>query len=294
MEDRTEKMPEVRRGRKARKESTPEIESVDRLKESIEEIDRLCSDGRPYDEDMAVREMCFFYKQVAGNTLNMGKTALWIKGHSGHGRFLQILEREDMSIRYTQYAIRAFRKFSNTNMGSHLEMSKMRVLSVLDDDDIQALDEGEEVYGLTLDSIGNMTTRELRTALREARQKLTQKEETIESIIRQKNSKIDELEIKLSGQEPPTKAQLAEARLRKEIDPVFFQKFLAATHQIRECTRLIEEAQKIEGITFDVLDAWTRLNNEYLANFTNVFEEFNDVYENIHVDRSRDREEDGV
>lgn len=58
------------------------------------------------------------------------------------------------------------RKFSNTPTLAVLDTSKIKALTVLEDKDIEELDKGGEVFGMKLDDIGRMSTRELREKLR--------------------------------------------------------------------------------------------------------------------------------
>jgi hypothetical protein len=156
----------------------------------------------------------------------------------------------------------AARKFSDRKSISDLGSTKMIVLSVLDEDQIEKLDQGGTVAGMTLDDIDRMTNRELRENLRKDREQVKKEKEgrkkdrtTFEQSMLQKDAKINELDMRLSGQEPPTKEQIAHTALVK-MTPEYSIAIARVNGAIREAHALVAEAEKIEGIDAQRLSEW--------------------------------------
>jgi hypothetical protein len=113
-----------------------EMVAVVKLKEEIQETDRLYLDGKPYDLDRIDNEVSFFQAQAGESLLEIGKRFILVKLHEDHGKFLAFLEKHDMGIRSAEYAMVAARKFANSQSIANLGTTKMIALSVLDDDDV--------------------------------------------------------------------------------------------------------------------------------------------------------------
>lgn len=199
---------------------SPETLAVERMTEDIITADNQYGDGMVYDIDRIENEIRFWQNQTGAAFVEMGKRFIRIKAHEGHGKFLKSLDRLGMTVRPAQYMMLAARKFSNTNLNSQLEPTKLRILSILDEDDIKTLELGGSVKGMTLDDIDRMSTRELRKNFREEKEKLKKEKEArkkertaFEQSMLQKDAKINELDMRLSGQEPPTKEQIAKTAL---------------------------------------------------------------------------------
>jgi hypothetical protein len=84
--------------------------------------------------------------------------------------------------------------------------TKLLELVVLDDGEIEALENGDSVRGITLDKIETMSVSELKKALREARKE----SEAVESIIRKKDDKLNELDRELEKQRLTPKTEISE------------------------------------------------------------------------------------
>jgi hypothetical protein len=156
----------------------------------------------------------------------------------------------------------AARKFSNSQSIATLGNTKMMALSILDEEQIDALDTGGDVNGLTLDDIDRMSTREVREKLRAEREKVKKEKdqrkkdrEAQEAAIAQKEQKINELDQQLRYQQPPAKEQLALAELQKLNEPYTF--VLARINAgIREAYNLVREAEKIKGVNLQQISEW--------------------------------------
>lgn len=131
----------------------------------------------------------------------LGKTLIVLKEHTEHGRFREIVEAE-FGIKGSETArlIRATQRFATPQMQKAqpkligLGKSKLLELLVEDDETLVELAEGGDINGNTLDDVDRMTIKELRLALREAREDSKAKDK----VMSEKNAKIDELAEKLA------------------------------------------------------------------------------------------------
>ena len=270
----------AKRGRKPRGgENSREIVAVDKLQADIETVERLYSDGMPYELDRIENEIRFYQEQAGTSLLEMGKRFIRIKAHEDHGRFMRAVENVGMSERAVRYAMAAARKFSNRQSIADLGNTKMMALSVLDDEDIQTLEKGGDVNGVTLDAIDRMTSRELRDALRGERDKRKKEKNTQEDAIAKKEEKINELEQKLRYQDPPTQEQLAAVALEPLKKKLFEQVLLVQFH-LDEAVKAVVAAQKVEGATFPQLQEWAKAHYEQLAPIGELFEELDQALNN--------------
>lgn len=157
-------------------------------------------DGLAYERARIVNEARFYMAQSAEAMLEAGKRLVILKEHEPHGDFVGILESQlGIEVRIAQKMMQAALKFlsprleSKAKSISHLGKTKLYDLMLLDDEQIESLAEGGTVAGVKLDDIDRMSSRELRKALREAKDDNSAKGQ----VIADKSSKIDELSTKL-------------------------------------------------------------------------------------------------
>lgn len=153
-------------------------------------------DGLPYERMRIVHEARFYMAQSAEAMLEAGKRLVILKEHEPHGDFAEILENQlGIEVRIAQKMMQASMKFLSPRLESKaksislLGKTKMYDLMLLDDEVIENLADGGSVAGMSLDDIDRMTSRELRKALRDAREDNSAKSQ----VIADKSSKIDEL-----------------------------------------------------------------------------------------------------
>ena len=161
------KEAETKRGRKAKNsENSKEIIAMDKFQADIETAERLYSDGLPYEIDRIENEIKFYQDQAGQSLIEMGKRLIRIKAHEDHGRFMRAIKNVGMADRSVNYAMAAARMFSNSPTLANLGQSKVKALTVLDEESIKILEDGGEAKGITLDAIDKMSVRELRETLR--------------------------------------------------------------------------------------------------------------------------------
>ncbi|NCG55221.1 DUF3102 domain-containing protein [Serratia fonticola] len=196
-------------------------------------------EGLSYDRERVVHETKFYMAQSAEAMLEAGKRLVILKENEPHGDYLDIIqERLGMEPRIAQKMAQAALKYlspalvNNAKSLSHLGKTKLYELMLEDDDDLAALAEGGTIAGLDLDDIDRMTSRELKAALRDAREDADAKQR----VLSDKNSKIDDLTTKLQKQskiKPPAPDVEAE-KLRKEVSAIAFEAEAVLSGKLRE------------------------------------------------------------
>ncbi|WP_076592001.1 hypothetical protein [Herminiimonas arsenitoxidans] len=152
----------------------------------------------PYDRDRIVQEAKFYLVHSTEAMLEAGKRFLLLKENENHGAFLEVVQDQlGMDVRLVQKMMQAAAKYlsnpaiaSNAKALSYLGKTKLYELMVMDDETIAEIAAGGTINGLNLDAIDQMTTRELKEALREA----NATQEATERVLAGKNKKIDQVE----------------------------------------------------------------------------------------------------
>ncbi|EIX1902636.1 DUF3102 domain-containing protein [Escherichia coli] len=164
------------------------------------EIMQQFGDGLPYERDRVVHEARFYMAQSAEAMLEAGKRLIILKENEPHGEFIKILESElGLAYRTSVRMMQASTKYlspalkPNVPTLAHLGKAKLFELMTEDDEDLAELADGGTVAGLTLDDVDRMSVRELRQALREARETNAAQQR----VLADKNEKIDSLSTRL-------------------------------------------------------------------------------------------------
>ncbi|HIE4342217.1 hypothetical protein I5U90_07955 [Stenotrophomonas maltophilia] len=117
------------------------------------------------------------------DVLEMGRGLLLIKEQTAHGEFQQQAQARGIHPRMAQKFMTVALKFSKSDSKSLLAaagtQTKVLELAVLDDEELEALDSGESVAGITLDDVERMSASQLRQALRETRADADAKDQRI-------------------------------------------------------------------------------------------------------------------
>ncbi|CAH0062868.1 conserved protein of unknown function [Stenotrophomonas maltophilia] len=126
----------------------------------------------------------FYQGRTAEAALEIGKRLLLLKEITPHGQFKSELDHLGFSHRSAIRFMSATLKFSKAPTlalleKAHISQSNLLELMVLDDEELDALDSGESVNGITLDDVETMSTRQLRAALRETRANADAKDQRI-------------------------------------------------------------------------------------------------------------------
>ncbi|HEP0055707.1 TPA: DUF3102 domain-containing protein [Escherichia coli] len=164
------------------------------------EIMQQFGDGLPYERDRIVHEARFYMAQSAESMLEAGKRLITLKENEPHGDFVGIVEEQlGLHVRAAQRMMKASLKYLSPKLEpkattlSLLGKAKLFELVAEDDEDLAELADGGTVAGLTLDDVDRMSVRELRQALREARETNAAQQQVLAG----KDEKINELATKL-------------------------------------------------------------------------------------------------
>ncbi|HED2850977.1 TPA: DUF3102 domain-containing protein [Klebsiella oxytoca] len=196
-------------------------------------------DGLPYERDRIVHEARFYMAQSAEAMLEAGKRLVILKENEPHGDFsLIVTEQLGLAERTARLVMQAAVKYCSPQLEPKrqalavLGKTKLFELMTEDDEELAALAEGGTVAGMTLDEIDRMTSRELKAALRDAREDA----DAQRRLLSDKNDKIDDLNKKLQKQSriaPPAPDVEAE-KLRKEVTAIAFEAEAIITGKLRE------------------------------------------------------------
>jgi hypothetical protein len=277
-----------------------EIRAVEVMTADIKAAEEQFADGMPYELDRIENEIRFFQDKAGEALLEMGKRLIRVKAHEGHGKFLESLGRLGMAERSAQYAMVAARKFSNTPTLAYLESSKMKALTVLEEDEIDTLEKGGPIAGMTLDDIGRMSVRELRDNLRKEREKAKKEKEgrkkdreTQEAAFARKDQEICELEQQLRYQQPPTKEQRAVAGLFALAAP-YTLALAEVNAAVRKAFALVKEAEKTPGADVLMLNGWFNQFSPEMETFAELHKAWTDEVDEAHpIEAGKILEADG-
>ncbi len=202
--------------------------SQNALAQHSAEIMQQFGDGLPYERDRVVHEARFYMSQSAEAMLEAGKRLVILKENEPHGEFATIVEEQlGLHVRAAQRMMKASLKYlspkleSKTTTLSLLGKAKLFELVSEDDEDLAELAEGGTVAGLSLDDVDRMSCRELRAALREAREDA----DAQRRVLADKNDKIDNLSTQLAKKSriAPPPPDVEDEQLRKEVTAVAFE-----------------------------------------------------------------------
>lgn len=198
---------------------------------NVQEIDETYGDNLPYDAGRIVGEVKFYLHQGVMAMLQAGRRLIQLKEHESHGQFIQYVEENiGISIRVAQNMMRATRKFIDddgspkTKLVSHLDsVTKVYELAMMDDEDLEALEEGGTLAGKSLDDIQRMSPTELRKILRAEREERRQDAIAYSERIQKKEERITELEQANRKLLYPHSWEPEAERLSAEIDVVWME-----------------------------------------------------------------------
>lgn len=208
-------------------------------------------EGLPYDRERVIGEARFYMGAAAEAMLEAGKRLILLKEHEGHGKFLELItDRLGLGERSARLMMQAATKFltpqlaASTSKLAALGKTKLYDLMLEDDEELAALAEGGTLAGLELDDIDRMTSRELRKALREARED----REAQSQVMASKNRALDEVRQELEKTRRQVQAMSADEQaraLRQEVTALAFEAETDITGKLREgFAKLTEHAQE--------------------------------------------------
>lgn len=138
--------------------------------------------------------------------------------------------------------------------------TQLKILSVLDDEQIAQMEETGELPGVgTVDEIRQMKRKDLEDSLRKEKEERQKEREALEKVVRQKEGKISDMEMELAGRQPPTKEDIAQAKLDEKRKPLF----TAIMSGIEDLSVAIDRVEDICRTDDVQLDQLTRLARSF-------------------------------
>lgn len=206
-----------------------DAKAIDQDRQRLAAIDQRFGDELVYDLHRVMQQARFYLQHSADFMLEAGKCLILLKEHEPHGEFLNALQEIGIAPRTAQRMMQAAAKFTGKRKALvGLGKTKLIELMVEDDEELDALAEGETLAGFSLDEIDRMSTRELRDALRNERHDNGINKDKLN----EKNREIDELDKKLRvmGLAPPAWPRI--------VDETVIQSAAACNQALEACDKL--------------------------------------------------------
>lgn len=191
----------------------------------------------------------FYQRRTVEDILELGKCLLIMKEMCPHGEFNQRVELLGFNKRTAQKFMQATLKIKsefNSLLKAVDTQTKLLELVTLDDDDLEALNNGESVADITLDDIERMSTTELKKALKEARADAEAKEE----LLLNKDRKINELDGKLTVRKQPDQFKQVQIEVEQHINDELAQASASVLTAISQFNAKVELLTSQAGENF--------------------------------------------
>lgn len=188
-------------------------------------INRRFGDNLPYSRDRVLSEIRFYMNASAEAMLETGMRLVLLKENEPRGDFHQALEQLGIRPRGAQKLMQAAVKYGEGPRAKLATLGRSKLLELLteDDEELDALAEGETLFGHTLDDIDCMSVSELRGSLRKARAEREDREEIHERMLADKDSAINRLDAQIKRRETGERDERALAIINDELDPLVAQ-----------------------------------------------------------------------
>lgn len=189
------------------------------------------------DPDLIQRDIAANMRRSVEACLEVGRGLQVLKASCIHGEFINRLDvlglDRKVAVKFMTSATRFASLGSNAALTKAIgSQSKLFEMLVLEDEEIQELELTGATGELTLDDVATMSVKELRKALREARED----KKALQQVAASKNDKIDELSAQLAKKPlvivlPPDQEA---KQLRQEVTALAFEAEADITGKLRE------------------------------------------------------------
>lgn len=219
--------------------------------EHLQEVLVTFGDGLPYDRLRYIDNTRKHMARSAEEALHAGRCLVVMKEAEPHGEWMHILGELGLEPRLAQRMMQAALKFGGVEPPTKLieaakSKSKLFELMVLDDEELQALNDGGTIAGLELDDIDRMPVSELRRRLRDMREDSS----AHARILSEKNTKLDELRGSLDKVRRQVEAQSPDDRaksLRGEVGALAYEAEASITGGLRAGFAKLQEHAEAHG-----------------------------------------------
>ncbi|MGI5093425.1 hypothetical protein [Treponema socranskii] len=285
------------------KEISKDIVALEQHNLTVKQVEELYGDGLPYDYNRLIETGRVATRNIYQSMLDLGKACMRIAAHETRGKFEEALERMGASHADGWFARQAVLKIGDVPESSPVNfLGKRKVRSVLQLDEpiIKTYLEGGDLGTIPHDDVEKMSSRQLEEEVRKLREERKQQDEeqqkkieALEKVVRQKESKISDMEMELAGRQPPTKEDLAQAKL-DELKKDLFRQVGGTIHELQQLIALVERAQQIDGVTVEQLDAWALIEQpeDFFPQVFELAEELNEMIENIRPAKPESEDEE--
>lgn len=226
--------------------------------------------GDSIDPDLIQRDIGINMRRSVEACLEVGRALMVLKEVCQHGSFVQRLDVMNIDHTVAKRFMQAASKFSK-GASTHLlkaagNQTKLFEMLVLDDEQIAEFELTGQTGELTLDDVATMSVKELRSALREAKQDKA----TDEKLLADKDAKITKLQRRISKATPDE----ALAELQKESTELMNDALGCLRGQMRQaCIALRNHAEKNDSGDQEVF--MSGLLGQIQAELNTLREEFN-------------------
>lgn len=225
------------------------VESAQQAIEHSEQVLAQYGDGLPYHRRLYIDKARSHMARSAEEMLAAGRCLIVLKEHEPHGEWLHVLDELSLDHTLAKRMMQAAVKFSNGATSHHLieaagNKSKLFELMALDNEELEALNEGGTVMGLTLDDIDRMPVSELRKTLRDAKEQ----DQAKDRLLADKSAQIDRLATDLTRAQKRIRTlttEEADKELRQQAALVAYEAEVAVAGNLREvCNTMLEHAEQ--------------------------------------------------
>ena len=186
------------------------------------------SDNLPYDRNRVIEETKFLLKHEIVAKYEIGRRLILLREMEGCPNFGQLLEKylpglkRQRAYEYILFAqkITGLPKLMDFAQGGKNWVKILLLLEACDEDELAALEAGESIAGKTLDDVDKMTVRELKKALRKAKDKTQPLQEQIAEQDAEKRELQAEIDLLKSGKPTPEYYINQVKKLEKAVDEV--------------------------------------------------------------------------
>lgn len=251
------------------KEISKDIVALEQHNLTVKQVEDLYGDGLPYDYNRLIETGRVATRNIYQSMLDLGKACMRIAAHETRGKFEEALERMGASHADGWFARQAVLKIGDVPESSPVNfLGKRKIRSVLQLDEpiIKTYLEGGDLGTIPHDDVEKMSSRQLEEEVRKLREDRKQQDEdhqkkieALEKVVRQKEGKISDMEMELAGRQPPTKEDIAQAKLDEKRKPLF----TAIMSGIEDLSVAIDRVEDICRTSDVQLDQLTRLARSF-------------------------------
>jgi hypothetical protein len=268
------------------------VVAMDKQQKEIERAEELYGDGLPFDQFRLETGIKVRTAASINMMIQNGKDFHRLKAHLPHGEFIASAERTSgksyewvsLCMRMAEMAVNTPQIFTEVNI---LNVGQFRALTAFEKPVVEEYLKGGPLGDIPHDDVATMPRSDLEAEARRLSKKLKEDRKALEDTIAKKNENINELEMEVLRQPPPTKEQLARAAVQQFRDPII-DNILEATERMSRAIAAIDKAQKVPGVPYEALEELLDPYKESFNTFCDTAEDLTSAFNDIHIDKGRE------